>query len=269
MRPKLQLKREIFGFVARRRRSFADRDSSKTDRTKGWVYVPELDDSLMSGAQVGIVIKNKTRHPPWIVVEHSLASIVISKWPGRLWEVEIIDAVSQADLNAAGASSPLPDANYTRAVAVKIIRELPLTLLFGENGESICKILAAISTLDLSQVAALAMAVKPEAAFLYTRVWNDWLAIASDRSLVTSDSKSSSPVKRGLSVIYQEIYKRASQVGGNSAILVDEDGEAYLNSTWSKANEACLHAAMGYGTRNMLCEREYQILVSAWESIFG
>ena len=71
---------------------------------KGFVYTSREDKGPMAGAAPGLLVRLAGRGSPWIVVDHELASVVLARWPGRLWEVDIVDAVTDADLAAMGQS---------------------------------------------------------------------------------------------------------------------------------------------------------------------
>ena len=250
-----------------------------TGPIKGFVYQPEEEGGLLSGACEGEVVRNDNRRPPWIVVDHALESLIIPKWPGKLWEVEVVDAVNDADLEASGAGQLQPQANYIRAIAVNILKELPLESLFGQYGNHIINILDSIDDIDESKAIELSNACKPEAASLYSKAWNVWIAGGNNESIkpgndhfhiiAITGTSSDSPINKGLSVICSHIYERAREVTDGAAILVDEEGEVYLEPTWSKVSDVLLHAAMGYGARDLLAPEECKNLTSAWESVFG
>ena len=63
--------------------------------TQGVVYVSELEDGPMKNASVGSTVRNPDKRPPWIVVNHSLQSVIVAKWPGKLWKVEIIATAAE------------------------------------------------------------------------------------------------------------------------------------------------------------------------------
>src|SRR5688572_21913449 len=108
--------------------------SSPRTATEGYVYVPDSDPGFFAGAARGMVVRKPDRLPPWIVVDHAIQSALVARWPGRLWRVAVLDAegVEQASAHA----------NYTRALAVKVIEEIPAARLFGEQGEAVVAVLS-------------------------------------------------------------------------------------------------------------------------------
>ena len=54
-------------------------------RAQGFVFVADADDGPMRDAAAGKTIRNTDDAPPWIVVDQAIESIVVSKWPGKLW----------------------------------------------------------------------------------------------------------------------------------------------------------------------------------------
>ena len=77
----------------------------------GFVCVPVFHEGPMAHAEPGRTVRISGRGPPWIAVDHQLASIVVARWPGRLWAVEIVDPIIDRDLKAQVKSgcAPMPD----------------------------------------------------------------------------------------------------------------------------------------------------------------
>src|SRR5262249_15552613 len=54
---------------------------------RGYVYVGCDDPGAMAEAKPGARAQIAGRSPPWIVVDHDLASVTVARWPGVLWHV--------------------------------------------------------------------------------------------------------------------------------------------------------------------------------------
>jgi hypothetical protein len=51
----------------------------------GYVYVPDENGGVMVQAREGVRIAVESRRPPYIVVNDSIKSILVARWPGKLW----------------------------------------------------------------------------------------------------------------------------------------------------------------------------------------
>jgi hypothetical protein len=246
---------------------------------EGFVYVPDEDNGIMAKARAGARISLSDRRPPWIVVDHSIDSVLIARWPGRLWRVRIVDPVNDDDVRAAGAGKLLPSAGYKRAIAVDVVEEIQSSRLFGVQGEAVCVVIAQASQLDLAQAKSLAEARHPDAGKAYSDAWNTWLISVGGTSshrgedltgtLGISAGGFRSPINCGFSVLHRTISIRAESLAGGSAFVIDEEGERYLEPTWSAASAALLEAAMAFGAPSLSREEDEHIMASAWRSVIG
>ena len=85
--------------------------TSAPDRPRhGFVYVPLTNTGPMAHAEAGRTVRIPGRGPPWIPVDHEVSSIVVARWPGRLWAVEILDPITARDLKTANQVGLRPDA---------------------------------------------------------------------------------------------------------------------------------------------------------------
>lgn len=258
-------------------------------RRTGWAYVARPDDPLVAAA-VGDTIRLPARKPPWIVVNHDLSRTIVARWPGRLWRVEIIDPVTLADERRTGGSPPLPYVTYTRCVAVKVLEEVPVAMLFGDDGAAVCSLIDSVQTIDRRLAQDLAAARLPEADTAYDRVWRRWLATeeplvdgglratvhnpneATDSwaGIVSSGGRSGSPVHYGLSLAHSQLYRQAVALDGEQAYEneVDDDG-AFLVWPWAEAGNALLDAVLAFGAPRFVDEADRAILTKAWLEVMG
>ena len=75
--------------------------SSAHQSGHGLVYVPDVHTGPMAHAEAGRTVRIPGRGPPWIAVDHDISTVVMARWPGRLWLVEIVDPITDRDLRAA------------------------------------------------------------------------------------------------------------------------------------------------------------------------
>jgi hypothetical protein len=203
----------------------------------GYVYVPDSDPDVFAGAARGVVVRKRDRSPPWIVVDHAIESACIANWPGRLWRVEVLDAngVEQASAYA----------NYTRAIAVNVIEELPSSCLFGEHGDAVVAILSFAARLEVAMAKRLAELRHPEADQAYSRAWQRWLdrvdggsvhGVSSFRGTMMAGKGSyRSPLNCGLLLIHRVVWDRAELIAGPQAFVEDDEGERAFGPVWRTA----------------------------------
>lgn len=231
----------------------------------GYVYVGMEDVGPMAGAAPGAVIRNPTREPPWIVIHFRLGGVLVVRWPGRLWYVEVLEPVTEAD----PAARPVPSAGYVRSLAVRVLREVPAEELFGRYGGAVCKVIEAGERLTEAQAIALAAARHPDASAANLRTWHRWLACESDGVPAGHAGTEGSPINRGPSVLSNAVFRRAEALGGEAATTFEEeDGVFVLVAPWSEADHALLDAALAFGAPEMAGE-DRAVLTQAWREVFG
>jgi hypothetical protein len=238
-------------------------------RIEGYVYAPDADPGLLAGAAPGAIVSNPNRLPPWIVVDHSIESAIISRWPGRLYRVAVLDAE--------GIEQVSPHANYTRAVAVQVCGEVPAWRLFGDHGEAVSAVISFAGRLELPIARLLDDLRHPRADEAYSRVWRRWLSVTgagsahekSDfrRALEAGSGSSRSPINYGLTVTHRAVWDRADALLGSAAFADDEEGERTLIPLWASAAAALLDAAIALGTPSIVTEKDAAILTTAWRSV--
>jgi hypothetical protein len=240
-----------------------------TGRRDGYVYVPDSDPGIFAGAKPGTVIRKPDRSPPWIVVDHAIESAVIARWPGRLWRAVVLDS--------GGVEQAASYANYTRAVAVKVIEEVPPSRLFGEHGDRVVAVLSFSARLDAATAARLAQLRYPDADRAYSRAFRTWLGVscAADENesdfrgtLAAGQGPSRSPVNCGFTLLYRVVCERAEEVAGPAAFVVDDEGEWALVPVWGTAAAALLDAAMALGAPSVVAA-DADVLTAAWRGVGG
>lgn len=245
------------------------KNSSKA--TVGYCYVPSSSHEPIRNARIGATIENPTDEPPWIVVDKSIDSLVVAKWPGQIWKLEILRPAKQ---------QPNSSANYVRAASVKVLDEVPIAVLFGPNGQGVVDVIESARTLDFQQGMKLASFFKSDALNLYSEAWNRWLNELcrldeshkrddySNTLAITGASKRS-PVGTAFTVLFSVLRDRLIEIVGESAFVVDEDGNESFSSDWSIVFNALLCAAMGFGINDILSANEKDCLTKAWRDTFS
>jgi hypothetical protein len=246
----------------------------------GFVYVPKVHNGPMAYAEPGCTVRIPGRGPPWIAVDHQLASIVVARWPGRLWAVEIVDPITDRDLKAAGQVGLRGDAGYTRAAAVAILHAVPVATLFGAHGAQVCAVIEVAAELTLELAVRLAGRRHRDAGDAHERLWRRWLTRENipleryndlDGTLAIGASKAGSPIGQGLRVIHNVVGRRAEALGGPSVWRVDEtDPEgAWLAEPWCAASVALTDAALAFGVPDLVDGHDHEILAAAWRDALG
>ena len=193
---------------------------------EGYVYVADEHEVVMTRAAPGARIELPSRSPPWIVVDHAIDSVLVARWPGKLWFV--------VDVDANGIDQANPNAHYTRAYAVTVQRQIPSWKLFGDYGKSVCSVIAAAAQLSVDQVRMLANLRHPDADHAYSLAWETWLtrqgfadvgesSVRSGTLAAPAPGRSRSPINCGLTVLHTTIWNRANMLVGSSAFIQDED----------------------------------------------
>lgn len=256
----------MFQFLLRLVRGRATDDSQE-----GFVYVAGEDKGPMHSAREDAVIRVAGRGPPWIVVSHEIAAVVVEKWPGRLWRVKVVDAASLADQRSRGGP-PRADAKYTRAVAVRVLREEAVGTLFGPHGEAVVRVLDAASKLDRNAADMLNSSRDVRAPAAYDRVWRNWMKQQGINTEVHPELDGTlhivrfgSPINAGLKTLHGVVFKRAQQLEGKSA-LISKDDEVWLGPPWDGAFRALADAALALGASVEIDPSDRDALLRAWRS---
>jgi hypothetical protein len=258
--------------IRRKNRQAADCSTASVigDGASGYVYVSRDETGPMASASAGLRVGNANDHPPWIVVDHKLESIILAKWPGKLWRVRILHKATE---------QPLAYANYTRATNVYIEQELPLEVLFEYNGAEIVDFLSSIRSLSIEAKTALANLRKEHAISIHNEVWNRWLSkldtespyIGQDHSgiIAMGARPPRSPVGNATSVLHSELTARAREIDGDSAFVTDDEGQ-WFNLQWSRVAANLQHALFAIGVpEQFLSPSERVTLANAYRSVIS
>ena len=233
-------------------------------KIQGYIYTSKDENELFGNAKVGDTVIKKDKKPPFIVVDHSLDTKIITQWPGKLFKVEVINPSREKRIN----EGLVKDACYTRTFGVKILEEVEIKELFGDNGEKIEIIINLTRNITEDNVLELSKFDKGMNSELFTKAWQNWIKIYDSNhpfvnddhfdtiKLAPKNQRYSSPIKEGLSIISSQFDIRARELVGDSAFGVNNDGEIYLQPIWAKALEKILHAGMSYASDNILTESE-------------
>jgi hypothetical protein len=225
----------------------------REDACDGYVYVPR-DEQAVHFAQIGpgVQVGRFIDSPPWIVVDHSPKSVVAAKWPGTLWSVRILGRA---------ASQPYAYAGYTRATAVRVLREIGRGHLFEHNGDSVVSFLDLIESIAENDVRRLCRVEDEEADRLFSAVWDRWLSavdpashfIGSDHSGVLQIGSKSpgSPVGRAPSILHSLLVQRAREIDGDEAFVEDDDVLSF-NPKWAKVEKCAQNALFSIGVDERL-----------------
>jgi hypothetical protein len=240
-------------------------------RQTGFIYIAdERRDLRFAGAAPGDVIRNETREAPWLVVNHTLDGVLVTDWPGSLWEAEVVDAINPQNHKG----------DYTRAVAVRILRQVPPHELFGPNGEAVVWILDRTARLTREEAETLSRARAPEAGALYSRAWLNWPEMPDDKRVFedwegvigAGGTIPPSPVGRGLSAVFNSVCANALRAFGDNAWYTTdgpevEDPDMHLAEPWYTAALCLLEAAMALGAPHLLSEADRKTLTAPWHAL--
>lgn len=250
--------------------------NSNKRKIQGYVYISNDKNELFANAKVGDLIIKKDKKPPFIVVDHSLDTKIITQWPGKLFKVEVINPSKEKKIN----KGLVKDIWYTRTFGVKILGEVEIKELFGDNGQDIVQIINLTRTISEHKVLQLSNFDKGMNSELFQKAWRNWILIYDKNhpfvnedhfntiKIALKNQRYSSPIKEGLSIISSQFDIRVRELVGDSAFEIDEDGEFYLQPIWAKAVEKILHAGMSYASDNILSESERKTLRAPFSEVF-
>jgi hypothetical protein len=223
----------------------------------------------MRSAKAGATVRNANGGPPWIVVDHSVESVIVTKWPGRLWKVEILEVARE---------QPNAGVNYTRAVSVRVIEERAVSELFGPHGERVWAMIERAGALTTDDLAVLGSSGHTLARAAYSRAWRKWLGCGEPESGDSSEDYADtlavpggarSPIHSGFTVLHSVLAERARGLTGDAAFVVDDEGNQSFSPAWALAADVYLHAAMAFGAPELLSPADREALTRAWRTRYG
>lgn len=238
-----------------------------TDGRIGYVYDADAKAGPMRNASEGTVIRRPSRGPPWIVVDFDLTKVVVPRWPGKLWRVQVIEAANKRDQEGAGGP-PNDQATYVRAISVEVVAEENPSILFGPHGEKLLPLLEAAARLTHLEAEALAKARHPEAAGTYDRAMRGWtknqnIATPSEELDGVLKFGGASPVNGALAVLYRVVSDRAHAMDGAMAWITRGD-DISLAEPWAGAAQVMLDAALALGAPHLVDGLDRQALLSGY-----
>lgn len=241
------------------------------------MYAPDEKSGLFENAKVGDRLIKPERKPPYIVVDHSLNTKIITKWPGKLYRVEVINPHKERDIN----KELLEGAHYTRTFGVKILEEIPIGKMFGANGDEIKRIIDITRELNEEAVNQLSEYDVESNRTIVNKAWKNWIKenvesyqhldddFYSTLKVTSKDKAYSSPIGEGLSIISSQFSIRTRELVGDEGFHIDKDGEIYLLPKWDKACEALLQAGISYESHNLLSESKKDVLRKPFLEVFN
>lgn len=240
------------------------------NKIQGYIYVTTEDEELFIGAKVGDRIIKKDRKPPYLVVDHTLDRIVVNRWPGKLYRVEVLD--QDSDVERSINENLVENIWYTRTYGVQILEELDPFTLFGENGHSVAVIADFASAISLEQAKKLSTYSLDENRKIISKLWKNWTALTdpeyANQDIDWTDTIAEhpkgqdkvSPVGYALSLIYLRGFRRARELEDDNAIQFDEDENVYLVEKWQNVVSHLINVALSYETDGLLTDKEIKQL---------
>ncbi|GHI04209.1 hypothetical protein AQI88_35535 [Streptomyces cellostaticus] len=253
-----------------------------TGTVTGFVFVHDGSSGIPQTASAGTRVRQPSLEPPYLVVGHSPADVLVSRWPGRLFRAEVVPPTTDEERAATVriARSMRPEAGYTCAFAVDLVEEISPSVLFGPHGGAVTRVLAAGLALDEDVARSLASARPTAANDAFGRAWDQWIAGQpkaagyrgrDHRSTVAIVARGApvSPIGRGFTALCGVVDDSALLRGGKGAFTRNERGEKVLTEPWRTAGRALLDAAMAFGAPHLVDGAASTVLTAAWHAAFG
>jgi hypothetical protein len=187
----------------------------------------------------------------FLVVDHAWESVIVARWPMRVWRVtDVVPASREYQVTAW----------YTRATSVRIAEELEAWRVFGQRGWGVAAVIEQSAALDREDASALANGRPEEAGDAYRRGWAAWESASGDRS----------PVGHGLILVSQTV-ERAAMAIDPSLFKFDpvHEVDVLADRQWGQAKRACLEAALAFGAPELLTPADADVMSAGWRARFG
>ena len=245
-------------YVPNKQETFAAVKTSKN-------YSPDDTTELFASARIGDTIIKKDKAPPYLVVDHKLHTIIVTKWPGALYKVEVLNPEEEREIN----NGLVENVRYTRTFGVRIIEEVPVAALFGNNGEQVKRIIDLVRSVTEEQVSQLAEYDAKQNGKTYSKAWKNWVLLTDSKAsgsyerviaVHPKNQERISPIGQGLAVISTIYYQTVRELTQDEALDIDDEGEISFKPKWSRAAVHFLHAAMSYEADNLLTQKEKEDL---------
>lgn len=244
-----------------------------TNKIQGFVYVTAQKDPKLFETSVGYKYIKADDQPPYIVVDHALDSVLVTKWPGRLLKVEVLNQANEKEIN----QGLVKNIWYSRTLGVEILDELPISELFNPGGIIVVKILDFASTMNDADADCLAQFDISKAHQIYSDTWNAWLKTKDPSSIHLNNNhfdtlailpkNSRRTLNNSFSVIANLVWDRAKEVLGEAAFTRDEEDEFILKKSRAHARSILTQAAMAHNAAAFISEENREILLAPWSSI--
>ena len=230
----------------------------------GYLWVDESAPDHARSAKAGGLVRMPSPRPPWLVVYTAPDRVLVNRWPGRLWQVEIVPPESEPEVAALAEITAriVPGAGYTHASCVEGGAEVSPALPFGAHGTAVARVVEAGQALDEPTAHRLAAARSPEAGHAYTAAWRRWSELPRGWGL-------HSPVGSGLGLLGTVVQASARLRGGPGAWVVDGDGEHVVAEPWDSAYGALREAALAYGAPQLVDGAARELLAAPWDTVYG
>lgn len=246
---------------------------SRQKKIQGFLYLTEDSNRELFETPVGEKFIKPNRQPPWLVVNHTLDGVLVTKWSGRLLKVQILDQDTEKDIN----KGLVKDIWYTRTMGIEIIEEIPCETLFNPEGSVITKILDFTTNMTQDDANILSQFNLVDAYKIYSNTWNRWLTTQDPSSIHLNQDHSNTlaiypknsrnTLNRSFSVISNLVSKRAKELLGELAFTLDEDGEYILSESWAYSRDALMQAAMAFHGQEFVSNEERKVLLKPWNSV--
>ncbi len=230
----------------------------------GYLWVDEAAPAYAAAAAAGGLVRMPSPRPPWLVVYAAPDRVLVNRWPGRLWRVEIVPPASEPERAALAevTAGIAPCAGYTNASCVEMIAEVSPALPFGAHGDAVVRAVEAGQALTEPTAHRLATARHPEAGRAYVAAWRRWSAEPRGCGL-------GSPVGSGMGLLGSVVEAAARRRGRPGAWVVDGDGEHVVAEPWGRAYAALREAALTYGAPHLVDDTAHATLSAAWNTVYG
>jgi hypothetical protein len=241
-------------------------------------WIEYSDDVTTSRFENGEIVQRTEPSPPWLIVDQRIWTVIVTRWPVRLWQAEVLVLGDMSGLVVAPG--------YWRATRIKLLNEVPSFELFGEQGRQFVEFLDFVKRIETNDARALLQhdrykLTADAASDGYASAWQKWVQSKepSDQSVAREwagtlaaprlGRKLQSPVVGGFMLLHNEIRRRAVSVEGATAMIVtiDEDGDTdqTLAPHWKACSSSLLNASMALCAPTLVTEEQREAMLVGWQ----